>query len=86
MTYSSGRRCPTSHPVLLPRLTMHVTFDLNDGRGATLASDGGAPGGTQLHADFWNTWNQGVLEFLVNACLNTGRSCKRMSDGNLGDI
>lgn len=86
MAYASGRKCPASHPILLPKLSLHITYDINDGRGATLSSDMGAPAGTQLHADFWNTWNQATLDFLVAACLNTGRSCKRMSDSNLGNI
>lgn len=86
MAYASGRKCPASHPTLLPKLSIHVTYDLNDGRGATLSSDMGAPGGTQLHADFWNSWNQGILEFIVAACLNTGKSCKQRTDSNLARI
>ena len=86
MAYASGRKCPTSHPILVPRLSIHVTFDINDGRGATLSSDMGAPGGTQLHADYWNTWNQGLLEFLVASCLNVGKSCKQVTDSNLGNL
>jgi uncharacterized protein DUF1996 len=83
MAYASGRRCPASHPTLLPKLSIHVTYDISDGRGATLSSDMGAPAGTQMHADFWNTWNQGILEFLVAACLNTGKTCKQRTDSNL---
>lgn len=33
----------------------------------------GAP--DTLHADFWNTWQQGALERLVTDCLNGGIGC-----------
>jgi len=86
MAYSTGKKCPASHPVLLPRLSLHITFDISDGRGATLSSDHSEPGGTQLHADFWNAWDQEILELLVTRCLNTGRSCTQMTDQKLASI
>lgn len=86
LAYASGRTCPSTHPVLLPRLSLHITYGIQNGTGATLSSDHAAPGGTQLHADFWNTWNQEFLEFLVVTCLNTGRSCRRMTDEKLIDL
>ena len=86
LVYASGKICPSSHPVLLPRLSMHITYGISDGTGATLTSDHDQPNGTQLHADFWNTWDQSVLEFLVDRCLNAGKSCKQMTDQKLADM
>lgn len=84
LAYSKGKTCPSTHPVMLPRLSLHVTYDTTNGTGATLASDhdGLFPGGTQLHADFWNTWDQFTLQLLVDRCLNAGKDCKQMTDAN----
>ncbi len=84
MAYPNGAKCPTSHPVRVPRLSLHFTWDVTDGTGYSLASDmdEGMSAGESLHADFWNTWNQGALEMLVNTCLNTGSSCLGVTDAN----
>ncbi len=86
LTYSTGKTCPASHPVLLPRLSMHITYAISDGTGATLTSDHAEPAGTQLHADFWNAWDQQILELLVTKCLNTGKSCTQMTDQKLANL
>jgi hypothetical protein len=83
MTFSDSGSCPADHPINMPKLTLHVTYQTKDGTGATLSSDMGQPNGTQLHADFLNAWDQGVLEFLVETCLNQGRECKQMTDSKL---
>lgn len=83
MAYATGKVCPSTHPIALPRLSMHITYSIKNGTGAVLSSDHDQPGGTQLHADFWNTWNQEFLEFLVVRCLNEGKSCKDMNDAKL---
>ncbi|MGH2539182.1 MAG: DUF1996 domain-containing protein [Actinomycetota bacterium] len=84
MAYPDGAKCPASHPVRVPRLSLHFTWAVTDGTGYSLASDmdEGTSAGHTLHADFWNTWNQGALEMLVNSCLNTGSSCLGMTDSN----
>ncbi|HEU4527398.1 MAG TPA: DUF1996 domain-containing protein [Actinomycetota bacterium] len=71
--------------IAMPRLRLHVEFDVRNAAGFTLSSDeaGDAPG-RSLHADFWNTWkDQKALRFLVNRCLNGGRSCSQMTDRKL---
>ena len=76
MAYSRMRdgkvRCPRSHPRSVPVLTMNVTFPIPTTEGGvTLSSDEpGDPGGSTMHADFWNTWNQAELERLVTRCIN----------------
>jgi Domain of unknown function (DUF1996) len=78
MAYQTGRGCPSSHPVAVPRLVMVVRYiGVHDARGYTLSS-GDA---TTMHADFWNTWQQRALEKLVDDCLNTATAtCDQVSD------
>lgn len=65
-----------------PKLSIHVRYNIRDGRGYSLSSDfqKGFTDGRSLHADFWNTWDQDALAFLVETCLNQGRDCKGMDD------
>jgi Domain of unknown function (DUF1996) len=87
MTYRVGKRCPDSHPVALPTLKIHITFDVSDARGYMLSSDMmlGTAGGHSLHADFWNTWDQDALEGLVRGCLLTGRNCASTTTSNFSE-
>jgi hypothetical protein len=77
MAYPTGRGCPDDHPVQLPKIVLHITYGVHDARGFTLASDMmmGMTHGMSLHADFWNTWDQSVLEHEVDVCLNAGENC-----------
>ena len=82
VAYAINGRCPASHPAKLPRLSIHVTYRISDGRGYQLSSD--APAGTSdgrsAHGDFWNTWDQRALERLIDACLPDGASCPRLRE------
>ena len=40
----------------------------------------------ERHADFWQTWDQPVLDFLVERCLRGGVSCKSMTDDKLASM
>jgi hypothetical protein len=82
VTYSTNGRCPDSHPVKLPRLSMHVTYDVHDGRGYYLSSDAmaGVAEGRSAHADFWNTWDPEAMERVIDACLRPGTSCLRLRE------
>ena len=82
MAYPTSGRCPSTHPVRIPKISYHVVYNLQNGKGTYLSSDHGAPGGTTLHADFWNTWDQVVLQKAVTKCINADRSCKRLKDGD----
>jgi len=67
MAYQTGRGCPSTHPVAVPRLVIVVRYiGVHDGTGYTLSS--GPP--STMHADFWNTWDQPTLEGLVQRCFN----------------
>jgi hypothetical protein len=61
--------------VPVPKITLNVRYPIHDGSGYTLSS--GPP--STLHADFWNTWQQGQLAAIVDACLNSGHSCGRVT-------
>jgi hypothetical protein len=60
-------RCPRSHPISVPALTMNVTFPLPTNRGPARLSSGRP---SSMHADFWNTWKQKTLRHLVSRCIN----------------
>ena len=65
------RTCPASHPVVLPRLIMRISWPISNGRDVTLAS-----GRTYtLHADFFNAWDETAQRELVDKCINAGIDC-----------
>jgi hypothetical protein len=88
MAFPEGDSCPPSYPVRVPRLSIHVTYPVDDGRGYGLSSDAqyGVTDGRSLHADFWNTWNQTALEALVDFCVDGGRDCLDVTNQDLQDI
>ena len=88
MAYSTGKGvCPAGF-YQVPTLTLHVQYPIKNGSAFHLTSDlqgAGCPvlaceNGEALHADFWNTWNQPALEFLINTCVNGGLTCTNMTD------
>jgi hypothetical protein len=67
----------------LPKVALHVRYPItNSCPGCYISSDMGAEGGTTLHGDFWNTWDQNVLRRVV-ATLNAGKTCAGMTDAKL---
>ena len=62
MAYSSGGRCPRSHPVAVPTLVLIFMYPETE-RGRTLQ----ASGRFGTHADFVNGWDQAKLERLIAA-------------------
>jgi Domain of unknown function (DUF1996) len=68
----SGRDvCPRSHPVVLPRLTVRLEWNIRYGSKITLSS--GMP--YTLHADFFNSWHQRRLRHLVRTCIDAAVDC-----------
>jgi uncharacterized protein DUF1996 len=61
------RKCPNSHPIPVPTLTINANFNIPTTTGEVTLSSGDAP---SMHADFWNTWNQMTLQQLVQSCIN----------------
>lgn len=72
MAYSVAGRCPASHPVPVPALTVVIQYPIAGGPGVTLSARDSQLTG---HADFVNAWQQAGLERLVQYCLNALRTC-----------
>jgi hypothetical protein len=73
MAYSTRGRCPADHPVALPAIQLNLRYPTAGGAGVSLSSGGQF----SAHADFFNAWNQGVLQSLVDGCLNALRHCQQ---------
>jgi hypothetical protein len=71
MAYSVAGRCPRSHPVAVPALSIVYRYPTTDGPAVSIAS--GSIYST--HADFVNAWDQKALARLVAQCLNRLRHC-----------
>jgi Domain of unknown function (DUF1996) len=68
---STRRVCPSTHPVLMPQITLNVRYGTFGGPLTRLAS--GAM--NTAHGDFMNGWDQRQLKTLVKRCLNADRYC-----------
>ena len=73
MAYARRGLCPSSHPVAVPAINLIYRYPVAGGPGAELASGGQF----SAHADFFNAWQQGALNGLVQSCLNALRHCGR---------
>ena len=72
MAYSVGGRCPQSHPVAVPALSIVYDYPGRAATSSAMLSSGGQLSG---HADFINTWHQANLTTLVADCLNHQHGC-----------
>lgn len=71
MAYPARGRCPESHPVSVPAISIIFRYPIAGGEGVTLASGGQHT----AHADFLNAWQPAALAALVERCLNALRHC-----------
>ncbi len=84
MAFAVGLVCPSSHPVVVPRLELLITYPVN-GTGLSLGGTlngvnvTSAPGYT-FHGDFMNAWDPAELQRRVANCINAGYICG--TDGN----
>jgi hypothetical protein len=78
MAYSMRGQCPASHPVPVPMIVLNVRYATAGGPSAVLASGNSPYTG---HADFFNAWDQAMLEQLVRACLNASVHCGATGGG-----
>jgi hypothetical protein len=74
---SRDGRCPTSHPVALPQLTMTVRYPIT-GTGHDLALASGST--LTAHADFLNAWDDRELTRQVELCLHRSVVCSVASN------
>ncbi|WP_436499941.1 DUF1996 domain-containing protein [Actinokineospora sp. HUAS TT18] len=80
----AGGTCPSSHPVVLPRLEFLITYPVSGGGLSLAGTRNGvnvttAPGYT-FHGDFFNAWDPGELQRRVDTCVRGGYVCG--TDGN----
>lgn len=73
---AAGGICPTSNPVLIPQIVMHINYPTSLTDGLTLSTAPTEEGSTlTAHADFINGWNQSRMDANVAACINTQTRC-----------
>jgi hypothetical protein len=66
---STTATCPSTHPIPVPSLRVILTFPIPTTSGEVALSTED-PSYTRMHSDFWNTWQQEDLRFLVTECIN----------------
>ncbi len=71
MAYSRAGRCPASHPIPVPAISIILRYPPVGGTNVFLASGGIYSG----HADFMNAWNERALAGLVRNCLDRYVGC-----------
>ena len=59
-------RCPQTHPTPVAMLVATIKFRIPTSKGQITLSSGGP---STMHADFFNAWDQAVLEDLVATCI-----------------
>lgn len=78
MAYSRGT-CPSTHPVLLPQVTLNIHYAVTVGQDSTkwrLASDNyTGPGGYSVHGDVWFNWQADIEDTWLNNCLKASKDC-----------
>jgi hypothetical protein len=75
MAYALRGRCPSTHPVAVPAISLIFRYPIAGGPGVSLSSGGQL----SAHADFFNSWRQPALASLVDGCLNALRHCGQES-------
>jgi hypothetical protein len=81
MAYPVDRACPSSHPIALPEISLHVRWARTVGMDVTklrLSSDhyaDGLAGGYSAHADWFEAWDPGVRDAFVTNCVNKSADC-----------
>jgi hypothetical protein len=79
MTYSQAGRCPSSHPIAVPAISLILRYPPVAGPNVFLSSGGVFSG----HADFMDGWKGSALSELVTSCLNHYVGCGAAASGAL---
>ena len=69
----AGGKCPSSHPVAIPRVETFLRYAVGTAPIGTISFDSG-PYYT-AHQDFFNGWIAADLQKLVTRCINAGVDC-----------
>jgi Domain of unknown function (DUF1996) len=73
---SDSGSCPSSHPVQIPQIVMHVAYPTSTASDLTLSIGPTQSGPTVTgHADFMMGWNQPRMDANVAACIDTQTRC-----------
>jgi hypothetical protein len=75
--YSADGRCPRSHPVHLPQLTVSVMFPIS-GEGHDLSLASGSI--HSAHGDFLNAWDADGLGREIDQCIRRDVVCDLASN------
>ena len=80
MVYAGENGCPKTHPHEFTRLFITVKYDTSLGANSQLAATepvdpAHADPGTGFHADYFEAWQPGTLEFFVERCIRAGINC-----------
>lgn len=73
MAYPNGSSCPSSHPVVLPRIESFFRYNVGTAPIGTVTLASG--GWWSIHQDFFNAWEPAALQSLINKCMNPGTDC-----------
>jgi hypothetical protein len=77
---SAAGVCPSSHPVQIPQIVMHVAYPTSTASGLTLSIGPTQTGPTVTgHADFMMGWTQPRMDADVAACIDAQTRCGRTS-------
>jgi len=81
MAYADANGCPTTHPHVYPRLILRVKYATSLGASSKLATQVGEPSdhadpGTSFHADYFEGWKPGTLQYFVDHCIHAGINCQ----------
>jgi hypothetical protein len=71
MAYSAAGRCPASHPVPVPAISLILRYPAVTSTNVFLSSGGVYSG----HADFMDAWKPRAFRELVEGCLNRYTGC-----------
>lgn len=78
--YATRTGCPSSHPVQIPQIVLHVAYPTRSGNGITLSTGQSTQGPPVTgHADFVNGWQQSRMDADVAACVTAQVRCGPVS-------
>ncbi|HSF60441.1 MAG TPA: DUF1996 domain-containing protein, partial [Gaiellaceae bacterium] len=72
MAYPVGSLCPSSHPVVVPRIQGFWRYDVGVDAIDLAFSSGGW---WTAHTDFFNAWRVSHLQWLLDNCINANLDC-----------
>jgi hypothetical protein len=89
LAYPKSGKCPTTHPVAIPEVTINVKWiqkgDVSKWRLSSDMYDSSVAGGFSAHADWFGAWKPEIVKTFVSKCLNTKKDCHAhlLGDGRM---